>query len=95
MGPVHPEETVSEVLRRRPQAARAFFRRRMACPGCAMASFETVEEVARVYRVPLEPFLRELAACPENPPPTQGRGPTSRPAQGGSSADEEDESCPS
>ena len=44
-----------------------FLRRRMACPGCALAPFETLEEVARVYRVPLETFLRELkeaGSCP-------------------------------
>jgi hybrid cluster-associated redox disulfide protein len=60
MVPVDPTQTVSDVLRQRPGAARVFLRRRMACPGCAMAPFETLEEVARVYRVPLEPFLREL-----------------------------------
>lgn len=58
---VDPAQTVSEVLRARPQAVRVFLCRGMACPGCAMAPFETLEEVCRVYRVPLQPFLRELA----------------------------------
>ncbi len=60
MVPVDPRRKVSEVLRERPKAAWVFLRRRMACPGCAMAPFETLEEVARVYRVPLETFLQEL-----------------------------------
>jgi|LJSS01.1.fsa_nt_gb hybrid cluster-associated redox disulfide protein len=61
MAPVDPTQTVFEVLQQRPGAARAFLRRRMACPGCAMARFETLAEVTTVYRVPLESFLRELA----------------------------------
>ncbi|GBD29067.1 hypothetical protein HRbin32_00151 [bacterium HR32] len=54
-------DTVEVFLRERPQAVRVFLRRRMACPGCAMAAFETLEEVARIYRLPLETFLQELA----------------------------------
>ncbi|MCL6499569.1 MAG: DUF1858 domain-containing protein [Firmicutes bacterium] len=67
MVPVDPARKVSEVLQERPGAVWVFLRRRMACPGCAMAPFETLEEVARVYRVPLETFLRELkeaGPCP-------------------------------
>lgn len=60
MLPIDPAQTVSDFLRERPQAVRVFLRRGMACPGCAMAPFESLEEVARVYRIPLEPFLREL-----------------------------------
>ncbi len=60
MEPVDPGQTVAELLEQRPHVLWVFLRRRMACPGCAMAPFETVAEVAQVYRIPLEPFLREL-----------------------------------
>lgn len=55
------DETVEALLRRWPQALPVFLHHHMACPGCPMAAFETVEEVCRVYRVPLETFLQELA----------------------------------
>ncbi len=55
-----PALTVAELLQQRPHALRVFLRHRMACPGCAMAPLETVAEVAWVYRISLEPFLREL-----------------------------------
>jgi hybrid cluster-associated redox disulfide protein len=41
--------TVSEVLQRWPASAALFTRRRMACPGCAMAPFMTLREAAREY----------------------------------------------
>ncbi|MDR5709752.1 MAG: DUF1858 domain-containing protein [Armatimonadota bacterium] len=61
MEKVRKDETVEAFLRLRPQAVRVFLRHRMACPGCDLAPFETLEEVARIYRLPLETFLRELA----------------------------------
>ncbi len=61
MGRAHRGETVEALLQRHPAAVRVFLRHRMACPGCAMAPFETLEEVCRIYRVPVEAFLQELA----------------------------------
>lgn len=61
MEEVRRDETVEAFLQRRPQAVRVFLRHRMACPGCDLAPFETLEEVARVYRLPLGAFLQELA----------------------------------
>ncbi len=60
MARASPNDTVEAYLRQHPQAVRVFLRHRMACPGCAMAPFETLEEVARIYRLPPERFLREL-----------------------------------
>ena len=52
--------TVAEVLGRWPQTIPVFLRHRMACVGCVMAPFETVAEVAFVYRLNLSSFLEEL-----------------------------------
>jgi len=41
--------TVSEVLARWPASILLFNRRKMACPGCAMAPFMTLREAAREY----------------------------------------------
>lgn len=54
------EQTVEEVLRRWPNLAQVFIRHRMACVGCAMASFDTLAEVAQVYGLRASAFLQEL-----------------------------------
>ena len=54
------DSTVAEVLASWPQTARVFFRHRMACVGCPMASFETLDSSTQVYGVSLEDFVKEL-----------------------------------
>jgi hybrid cluster-associated redox disulfide protein len=51
---------VAEVLARWPQTIPVFIRHRMACVGCAMAPFETLSEIAAVYKLDLDRFLNEL-----------------------------------
>jgi hybrid cluster-associated redox disulfide protein len=55
-------QTVSDVMRRWPATVAVFVRRRMACPGCAMAGFMTVAAAAREYRLPPAELLAELRA---------------------------------
>lgn len=57
---IHPDSIVGDVLRRWPATAQEFLRRGMSCVGCAMAPFETLREVARVYGIDLTAFLRDL-----------------------------------
>jgi hybrid cluster-associated redox disulfide protein len=52
--------TVEELLACWPQTIPVFIRHRMACVGCAMAPFETLAEVAAIYKLDLDSFLREL-----------------------------------
>jgi hybrid cluster-associated redox disulfide protein len=54
------ELTVAEALARWPQAIPIFFRYRMVCVGCPLASFETLAEIATVYNLNLDRFLSEL-----------------------------------
>ena len=58
--------TVDQVLKRWPDTAAVFLRHRMACVGCPMASFETLDSSARVYELPLEDFLEELELAAAN-----------------------------
>lgn len=51
---------VADVMERWPQTVLVFNRRRMACPGCAMAPFMTVAEAARSYDLPAEDLARDL-----------------------------------
>lgn len=52
--------TVAEILARWPQTIPVFAHHRMACVGCAIAPFETLAEVAAIYRLNLDHFLKEL-----------------------------------
>ena len=51
---------ISEVLERWPQTLSVFLRRRMACPGCAMAPFMTLGEAAACYGQPVEELVAEV-----------------------------------
>jgi hybrid cluster-associated redox disulfide protein len=53
--------TVADLVERCPGVARAFAVQGMACVGCPMARFETVQEVASVYRVPIDAFMEDIA----------------------------------
>ena len=52
--------TVSEVLDQWPQTVSVFQRMRLACVGCTMASFDTLEDVAHFYHLDLSQFLAAL-----------------------------------
>lgn len=54
------EMTVAEVLTRWPQTIYIFFRNGMACPGCAISPFETLADVADIYRLKLDYLLNDL-----------------------------------
>ena len=53
-------DTIAEVLARRPGAAHLFFDRRMHCVGCAIAPFETVAEACAIYGVSAEDLIAEI-----------------------------------
>jgi hybrid cluster-associated redox disulfide protein len=52
--------TVAELLAHWPQTIPVLIHHRMACVGCVMAPFENLAEVALVYHLDLDLFLREL-----------------------------------
>ena len=57
--------TVNQALAANRNRARTFAAHGMACVGCAMAAFESIEEVARIYRVDPVLFAAELERAPE------------------------------
>jgi hybrid cluster-associated redox disulfide protein len=66
--PLEVNLTVAEVLAQWPQTIPVFIHHRMACVGCAMAPFESLAEVATIYRLDLDGFLRELLQTIETKP---------------------------
>jgi hybrid cluster-associated redox disulfide protein len=56
------DSNVDELMTRHPEVVSVFMDRRMHCPGCLAARFETLSEVCRIYRIPLQPLLHELSS---------------------------------
>lgn len=68
-------QLISEVLERWPQTIAVFLKRRMACPGCAMAPFMTLAEAAACYGQPAADLVDEVRRAidgdvPSGPFPT-------------------------
>jgi hybrid cluster-associated redox disulfide protein len=57
---ITPKSSVSEVLEIYPQTIRIFLKHHMLCVGCGMADFDTIEEAAQNYTIPISAFLGEL-----------------------------------
>ena len=57
---ISAETNVDDLVAHFPMAARVFIRRRMGCVGCEIAPFESLADVARTYRQPLNDFLDEI-----------------------------------
>lgn len=55
--------TVDQVLTRWEQTISVFVNLRMACVGCPMAPFETLETVAGVYDMPVDTLINELESA--------------------------------
>jgi len=49
--PIDAGMVVAEVMRRWPETVPVFIGRRMACPGCPMAPFLTLDEAAASYAI--------------------------------------------
>ena len=58
--PLEANLKVAELLADRPQTIAVFTRHHMACVGCPIAAFETIAEVAAIYRLDVASFLAEL-----------------------------------
>ncbi|MFC5353735.1 DUF1858 domain-containing protein [Azospirillum himalayense] len=53
-------DLVEDVLERWPPTLSVFLKHRMACPGCPMARFQTIAEVADDYGLDTEALLDEF-----------------------------------
>ena len=68
---IHTQITVSDLLRRWPQTMPVFFKHRTQCVGCYMAKFDTLEDVAANYHLPVDELLHELMNTLSARPPAQ------------------------
>lgn len=63
--PLSADDTMAEVLQKRPAAARILVAHRMHCVGCAIAPFETLAEACAAYGLPTEHILADLEGEPD------------------------------
>ena len=59
---IRPDDLIEPTLERFPGLAAVFVRRGMACVGCDMAGFDTVEDAARAYHQHPLDLVAELVA---------------------------------
>lgn len=57
------DTAIEKLLNEKPQCIPVFIKYRMGCVGCAMASFDTIADVIRIYNLPQEAFLEDLQAA--------------------------------
>jgi hybrid cluster-associated redox disulfide protein len=54
------DRTVGDVLSRWPSTASVFLSYRLACIGCPLSRFESIADVASIYKLDLGDFLQKL-----------------------------------
>ena len=52
--------TISEILDNWPEFIPVFLKHKMACVGCSMADFMTLEDALDIYKINEELFIEEL-----------------------------------
>jgi hybrid cluster-associated redox disulfide protein len=52
--------TIGEVIKKHPKSVFVFIDYGLHCVGCPMAEPETIEEAAKLHRINLEKFLKDL-----------------------------------
>ncbi len=57
---VTPTTIVADLLLTWPEVIPVFLDRRMACVGCNMARFETLQDASRIYGINPEQFLADI-----------------------------------
>ena len=60
------EMIISDVLERWPETAVIFHKYNMACVGCVVAPFYSIEAAISIYRLDRDQFLQDLAAAIAN-----------------------------
>ncbi|HNT53088.1 MAG TPA: DUF1858 domain-containing protein [Anaerolineaceae bacterium] len=63
---IDPSCSVADLLHQWPATISLFLERRMACVGCSMAAFETLEDAARIYKIQPVQFLQDLEQIIQN-----------------------------
>jgi hybrid cluster-associated redox disulfide protein len=61
--PFRSDELVDDIMSEAPHTIRVFLSFKMACVGCPIACFHTVDDACREHGVDRDEFLNALCAC--------------------------------
>ena len=61
--PFSPYDLVDDVMNGSPETIGVFLAFKMACVGCPIGTFHTVDDACREHGIDREAFLRALGAC--------------------------------
>lgn len=61
--PISKDMAIGDIVRRYPQTVNIFMESGLHCVGCAVASFETIEEGAKAHGIDLKKLIRDLNKC--------------------------------
>lgn len=68
-GPITKDTAIGEVVQKYPQAVEVFGNHDLHCIGCAIASFESVEQGAKSHGVDVNALLKDLNAAAKKKKP--------------------------
>lgn len=71
---INPWMRLEEIFLCYPETIRVFARYGLACPGCSLAAFDTLERGAKAHSVELAALLDELNAPVAEAPPAEAFG---------------------
>ena len=57
------DDLVDDIMRNSPHTIRVFFEFKLACVGCPIGCFHTVEDACREHGVNCDAFLKALCDC--------------------------------
>ena len=57
---ISPHLTISAILDRWPEVIPIFINHKMACVGCSLADFMTLEDALEIYHLEKEPFIEQI-----------------------------------
>ena len=60
MNLINSKATIADLLSRHPTAIRVFIDHRMACIGCAIAAYHTIEEACAEYNLEINSIIHEM-----------------------------------
>jgi hybrid cluster-associated redox disulfide protein len=75
---IQQDHNLERLFADHPATIGVFVARGMACPGCAMAPFETIADAAREYGLPTDALLRDVRRAVASAAPGAATGEAER-----------------